>query len=101
VYASVEAGPVAGPGRRASVATWAVWRRQAAWGALLFGSLSLAVGLLALDGLVARDGALVVVTLVLAGAWVGGGDLLAALAAHQRGGRRTADLGSTRVLGDA
>lgn len=101
VYASVEAGPVAGPGRRASVATWAVWRRQAAVGAALFGSLSLAVGLLALDGLVARDGVLVVVPLVLAGAWVGGGDLLAALAAHQRGGRRTADLGSTRVLAEA
>lgn len=98
VFAEAESAPLVTSGRRTSVVTWAARRRQAAVGAALVGALSGVIGLLAIDGLVARDALLVVLSLVVAGAWIGGADLLVALAVGPRGHRRVADVLGIRVV---
>lgn len=104
VLAAVLAAAYAGTGvypplrpRRPEVGTWPAVRRLAGQGAALGGALGSVTGLLASDGLVARDAALVLLSLSACGAWAGGGDLVAVMAAGGPQGTTVADLGAVRV----
>ena len=79
------------------------WPREhslAVAGAAATAAVSFVVGLLAIDGLSARDSLVVIVPMVAAGAWIGGGDSLAVMWQHSRRRRVVVDVGSTRVVAD-
>ena len=84
--------------RRGGVRSWPRERTLAIAGAAATSAVSFVVGLLAIDGLTARDSLIVIVPMVAAGAWIGGGDALAVMWHQSRGRRAVADIGSTRVL---
>jgi hypothetical protein len=89
------------PRRSVGVRSWPREHALAAGGAAATAAVSFAVGLLAIDGLSARDSLVVIVPMVAAGAWIGGGDALAVMWHQSRRRRVVVDVGSTRVLADA
>ena len=93
-------GPFA-PGRRSGVQSWAHARQHAVVGGACTAAVSFLIGLLAIDGLSARDSLVVMVPMMAAGWWLGGGDAVAVMWQQTRDSRVVADVGGVRVISRA
>jgi hypothetical protein len=97
-FATVGGYPPLVPGRRPGIGSWPRYQQLALSSAGAGAGLSFLVGLLAIDQLTARDALIVLVPMVVTGAWIAGGDALAIMWYATRGRRLVADLGSVRVV---
>ena len=89
------------PGRRPGVQSWARARQHAVLGGACTAAVSFLIGLLAIDGLSARDSLVVIVPMIAAGWWLGGGDAVAVMWHQTRNSRVVADVGGVRVVSQA